>query len=122
MNGQRTKKQHVVPRFYLDNFSDENGMIWTYTAGSGKAWSASPENTGVESNVYSVKEEDGEYNDELEHWLASVEDHASKVYHKLLKGSIGDDDKRILSLFFACHIILRTQGQAACRVALVCIG
>jgi hypothetical protein len=30
MAGKRTKKQHYVPRFYLDHFKGVDGMVWTY--------------------------------------------------------------------------------------------
>jgi hypothetical protein len=27
---QRTKKQHIVPQFYLRNFTDPKGRLWVY--------------------------------------------------------------------------------------------
>jgi hypothetical protein len=29
-NQKPKKKQHFVPRMYLDGFCDEGGMVWTY--------------------------------------------------------------------------------------------
>lgn len=106
MSVQRTKKQHYVPRFYLEHFTAEDGMVWTYdkkssnpTAGARKA---TPENTAVSTNFYSVQNEDGSYNDQLEEMLGNIESDAAPLYGALLDGKVPDgDDKDVMAVFFA---------------------
>lgn len=82
----RTKKQHFVPRFYLAQFADQEGMVWNYDISENVVRPATPENTAVETNFYSILNNDGEYNDEIESWLQGVEGTAAAIYPKLLKG------------------------------------
>lgn len=49
---------------------------------------AVPEETGLQTNFYSVKDVDGKYVDILEAWLAGVESKAAAIYERLLKGVI----------------------------------
>lgn len=88
MSNNRTKRQHYIPRFYLEYFTDADGMVWTYDQKVNEVRASIPENTAVETNFYSIKNEDGEYNDVLEDWLAGVEGKAASLYPKLLKGEV----------------------------------
>src|SRR4051794_9917110 len=57
----RPKAQHFVPRFYLANFVDEKGLVWTYDPISDAVRAATPEKTAIETNFYSVIDKDGNY-------------------------------------------------------------
>ncbi|WP_352788821.1 DUF4238 domain-containing protein [Mesorhizobium sp. M0619] len=98
----RPKKQHFVPRFYLANFVDPEGKVWTYDKREGSARADRAENTAAETNFYSIKGLDGEYNDQLEEWLAKVESAAAPLYPKLLRGETLKGQERFdFSLFIA---------------------
>jgi hypothetical protein len=106
MSQQRTKKQHFVPRFYLDHFKDANAMIWTYDKKSespaGNVRSASPENTAVNTNFYSVQNADGSYNDVVENLLADFESDVAPIYGSLLGGEVPKGlEKDKMAVFFA---------------------
>lgn len=106
MAATRTKKQHYVPRFYLDHFKDTDGMVWTYDKKSNNpsadARKATPENTAVSTNFYSVQNEDGSYNDQLEELLGKIESDAAPLYGSLLDGALPTgDDKDVMAVFFA---------------------
>lgn len=106
MSANRTKKQHYVPWFYLEHFVDADGMVWTYDkkqeSPAADARKATPENTAVSTNFYSVQNEDGSYNDQLEEYLGKIESDAAPLYGAMLQGKVPtDDSKNVMSLFFA---------------------
>lgn len=102
MSKSRKKRQHYVPKFYLEYFTDADGKVWTYDTANGDVRSGTPQNTAVETNFYSIKDESGEYVDALEDWLADVEGKAAPLYPKLLRGEIlADQEKADFSVFLS---------------------
>ncbi len=102
MSKNRTKRQHYVPRFYLAYFADAEGMVWTYDTERNEVRAGTPENTAVETNFYSVRDEADEYVDALEEWLSGVEDKAAPLYPKVLKGELLDgQEKADFSVFLS---------------------
>jgi hypothetical protein len=102
----RTKKQHFVPRFYLANFCDEDGYLWTHDSRRGEARRTTPENTGFETNIYSPEMEGGERFDEIEETLAKIEDVAAPLIKRLLKCEPLDaGDKADMALFMGAMFV-----------------
>jgi hypothetical protein len=102
MSGNRSKGQHFVPRFYLANFVDNDGLVWTYDSKEDDVHPSTPEKTARQTNFYSTEIRAGEYNDALDHWLQSVEDKAANCYPKLLNGEmISEQEKADLAVFFS---------------------
>lgn len=98
----RPKRQHYVPRFYLEHFADINGMVWSYDLQAESIRPATPENTAVETNFYSVIDAEGEHNDEIENWLQGVEGKASELYPKVLRGErLQGQEKADFAVFIA---------------------
>lgn len=98
----RPKKQHYVPRFYLEHFTDSNGMVWAYDLQTDEIRTGTPENTAIETNFYSVINDDGVYNDEIENWLQGVEGKASELYPRVLRGErLKDQEKADFAVFIA---------------------
>ncbi|WP_256367857.1 DUF4238 domain-containing protein [Ruegeria sp. HKCCA6707] len=83
----RTKKQHIVPRFYLSKFCDADGMVWTYSGGD-KPRGDRPEATAVETNFYSPIGAEGERFDEAEKLLAQIESNAAPLWDNLCAGEV----------------------------------
>ncbi len=115
MKEVRTKRQHYVPRFYLSHFAAAEGIIWTYDCQRDEVRPNSPENTAVETNFYSVKSDDGTYDDRLEKWLSEVESKAAPLYEALVAGKIPvDQEKADLAVFLAS---LHTRSPALITAA-----
>jgi hypothetical protein len=57
--GERTKRQHIVPRFYLRHFTQADGELWTHDCVSGSARKSTPEKTAYETNIYTPPGEHG---------------------------------------------------------------
>lgn len=99
----RVKKQHFVPRFYLANFCDADGYLWTHDSRLEKPRRTLPENTGFETNIYSPEAEEGKRIDYIEETLSVVESAAAPLIQKLLRcESIDGKEKADMALFIAC--------------------
>jgi Protein of unknown function (DUF4238) len=98
----RPKRQHYVPKFYLEHFIDVDGNVWNYDIANNEVRNASPMNTAVETNFYSVLNEAGDYYDEVESWLSGVESKASELYPKVLRGeSLVGQEKADFAVFIS---------------------
>jgi hypothetical protein len=101
----RTKKQHIVPRFYLSKFSDPDGQVWTYLGGK-KPRGDKPEATAVETNFYSPIGANGERFDEAEELLATIESSAAPLWDDLCKGKVFKGENREhIALFLAAQYL-----------------
>ena len=71
---KRTKDQHYVPRLHLQHFCGESpkNMIWTYSKSRGTARPSRIEETGFQKNYYSMKDDEGNFRDEIESLLADI--------------------------------------------------
>lgn len=81
---ERTKRQHVVPRFYLRHFTQPDGGLWTHDSLTGVARKTTPEKTAFETNIYTPLDEAGSRIDLIEDTLAKVESQAATIYPDLL--------------------------------------
>ncbi|HEX4737952.1 MAG TPA: DUF4238 domain-containing protein [Allosphingosinicella sp.] len=115
----RTKNQHFVPRLHLQHFRGEQpkNMIWTYDAEKGTARPSRIEETGAQTNFYSIKRDDGSYLDTLEKWLEGVETAADEPYRALLRGDIPKGQAKadfavfVASLFARSPSLIRAQAE-----------
>ncbi|NTG71459.1 DUF4238 domain-containing protein [Rhizobium rhizogenes] len=81
---ERTKRQHVVPRFYLRHFTQSDGELWTHDSVTGTVRKSTPEKTAFETNIYTPTGEDGGRIDLIEDTLAKIESQAATIYPDLL--------------------------------------
>ncbi|WP_395541825.1 DUF4238 domain-containing protein [Neotabrizicola sp. sgz301269] len=101
----RTKKQHVVPRFYLNKFCDPDGNVWTYSSGN-EPRGDKPEATAVEANFYSPIGGAGERLDEVEEFLGKIESNAAPLWDKLSEGKVFKGEEREhIALFLAAQYL-----------------
>jgi hypothetical protein len=84
----RPNQQHFVTRAYLEGFLANGGThLVVYTREKNDAFRALPKNVAKIHNYYSVKTEDGSYDDRVEHMLQTViEDPGLSVIRKLNSG------------------------------------
>lgn len=88
------KQAHTVPRFYLERFVDQNGLVWNYDKSSGTRWQAKPCNTATQGNFYAIPKEDGTLDLTIESYLADIEEKAQSGYETLLMGGIPQGQAR----------------------------
>ena len=98
----RPKRQHHVPRFYLEYFVDQNGDVWTYDNTKKTIRNSIPKETAIESNLYSGLNEQGKYIDAIEKLLEGIEDKAAAIYPKVMRNEIITGQERAdFSMFIA---------------------
>ena len=71
------KKQHVVPRFYLDGFC-RDGLLNVYDRQKNEFRIQTPHNTGAITGFYTFTDEDGRRRYDLEHLMSEYEGKAAK--------------------------------------------
>ncbi len=89
----KIKFQHYVPRFYLEAYTDSNGMVWVFDKLTRRIFSTKPENIAGENYFYDVPqiESPSELNQALEKAFSIHEDEASKII-AYLDGAVFQDD------------------------------
>jgi len=103
MSLKPTIRNHYLPQMYLKSFL-VNKTFWVYCKGGDEPIAQTPINTGVENNLYNIKNDDGTVNDEFEKLLSNhTENNASEIIKKLLKPNsrIAKNDISELAIFFS---------------------
>lgn len=95
------KRQHFLPRFYLENFS-ANGLVAVYDRKSDEVRLQHPVNTGVIGHFYTMEDAEGRRRFELEQLLCEYEGKARPVIDKLAaRAPIDAEERSDLAIFIA---------------------
>ncbi len=95
------KRQHFLPRFYLDGFGRE-GMLAVYDRTLNEMRVQKPEGTGVIGHFYTLEDNHGRKRFELEQALSEVEDKAAPIIKKLAnKEELTADERSDMAIFVA---------------------
>src|SRR3569623_2891330 len=120
---KRTKAQHYVPRLHLRQFLGQApiNMVWTYSKTRGTALPSRVEETGQQTNYYSVKDGDGEYQDAIDNLFDDIETRAAAPYRALLAGEIPRDQARadfavfVATCFTRSPALIRAYAEGTAR-------
>src|SRR5690348_775072 len=74
-------QQHFVPRFYLENFTDSNGMLWAFDKTNSRRFKRKPSEIATQRYFYDVPEIDkystnGQIIDNI---FKPIEDQAARI-------------------------------------------
>lgn len=105
---QSNKSQHQVPRFYLEYFTSPAGQVWNYDKQTGRAWSASAENTACENYLYSITADDGRRIHDIDDAITDIEDAAAPLFNPLVMGEELSDEQRYDVANFLALMCVRT--------------
>lgn len=95
------KKQHVVPRFYLDGFC-RDGLLSVYDRQKNEFRIQTPHNTGAITHFYTFTDEDGRPRYDLEHLMSEYEGKAAQIIRKLsAKEKLTDYERSDMAIFVA---------------------
>lgn len=110
---KRTKNQHYVPRMHLQHFVGDTpkNMVWTFDNERERWWASTVENTGAQTNFYSVIDEDGNRVDLLDETLRQIESKAAAGYADLLAGTVPTDQARADFSMFVATQFCRTPAM-----------
>lgn len=102
------KRQHTVPRCYLQHFTDAGGFVWILDT-KDKIFKIKPENILVENHFYTITLKNGEKSVVVEDTLAHIEGAYSAIFEqKISKGIFLTEDERAKVAVFMAAIYLRT--------------
>lgn len=95
------KRHHYLPRFYLNNFT-RDGILWVFDRERNEYRRQTPINTAVRSHYYSVEDNDGIMQTDIEAILSHIEGDAKQLIEKLIvRDAITRKQKEKLSYFVA---------------------
>jgi hypothetical protein len=99
---QGPKRQHFLPKFYLEGFADDDGMVAVFDRSEKEIRIQHPINTGVIGHFYTYTDDQGRQRFELEQWLSEYEGKASSTIKKLVaKEEITPDERAEMAIFIA---------------------
>lgn len=107
----RTKRQHIVPRFYLRHFTQPDGELWTHDCVTGSVRKTTPEKTAFETNIYTPIGEDGARMELIEDTLATIESQAATIYPDLLAFRALDPVAKLDFAAFLATMFARSPAQ-----------
>ncbi len=95
------KKQHVVPRFYLDGFS-RDGLLSVYDRQKHEFRIQTPQNTGAITHYYTFTDAEGRRRFDLEHLMCEYESKAAQIIRKLSdKQRLTSEERSDMAIFVA---------------------
>ena len=95
------KRQHFLPRFYLEGFS-RNGLLAVFDREKKEIRLQQPENTAVIGHFYTLEDAEGRRRFEIEALLSDYEGKASPVIRKLIaREDLTADERSDLAIFIA---------------------
>jgi hypothetical protein len=97
-------KHHYVPVFYLNYFTDSNGLVHVYDKDQKILFASRPENTAYEKHYYRITDDTGEASPDLvEDLIGRIETYAGQAIKKILaKDPLDEKEKSNLFAFMAC--------------------
>ncbi len=103
-----TRREHIVPRLLLENFTDPTGKLWVYEKGK-PARPSTPINECVEKDFYEYALNGRETNNKYEDWLGRIESDASEVIRALIgRQQLTAREATIWAIFVAA-LFIRTR-------------
>ncbi|KPF43149.1 hypothetical protein IP76_15425 [Rhizobium sp. AAP43] len=101
-----------MPDFYLRHFLDDRDHLWIYDKRAEDIEASirfsDPSNVGLQGNIYSVRKEDGTYDDRIDEWLQGVENKAAPIHRKLISGLMVDGQEKADYSVFLSSLATRT--------------
>lgn len=93
------KRHHYLPEFYLKGFS-RNKILFVYDRELNEYREQTPKDTAVISHYYTLKDDEGKKNLEIETFLSQLEGDTKPIIEKLEIGeTISEEEKNVLSIF-----------------------
>jgi len=92
-----TRKAHIVPRFYLENFADHKQQLWTCDLKDRRIFKSNPRDAATYRDFY--RGDQARHEDDLERKLSTIESDAAPHLKRFLHGSleIGDELLRFIA-------------------------
>lgn len=94
--GSKSRRHHLVPRFYLRRFANPKEQVFAFRRTAGKGFTTSIDNAPVETGFYSVDDEFGDSSEMVEGMLGKIEAINADILHRVdTDDSTLTDDERV---------------------------
>lgn len=104
-------RQHIIPRCYLENFTDDNGNLFILDLNKKKIFKTKPEKTLTDNHFYTIKFPGGGGSLIVENTLEKIESEYATILHsKIKKRKPLDLKERALISVFVAVMFLRTKA------------
>ncbi|MDO3624459.1 DUF4238 domain-containing protein [Ralstonia pseudosolanacearum] len=107
LNPQKPVKQHFVPTSHQARFRGNGGALWAYLFPLKRIVDAHPSRIGRIPDLYTLPDENGNPDYQVEHFFAAIEDLSAPVIERLLNGDELTEEDR----FWLCYFL----GISFCR-------
>ena len=101
------KHQHTVPKFYLEGFTDDNGVIWVYDLMNQSLRPQTPKNTAVRTKYYTGTDEQGRSILEFDDLLSTIEGQTKPIIDKLANREELTDEEYTIFSYFLGYMMVR---------------
>ncbi|MFW6173298.1 MAG: DUF4238 domain-containing protein [Elusimicrobiota bacterium] len=104
------KKQHIIPRCYLQNFTDKNDFVYVLGKKNKKTFKTKPINILTDNYFYTIKFPEGGGSFIVENTLEKIESKYTSIFKdKINKKKPLNSEERALISVFAGAMLLRTK-------------
>ena len=98
------RRHHYLPRFYLENFVNDNGFLSVFDREKNEYRFQQPVNTAVEKDMYRFKDVENNDRYDLENAFSRVENDTKAIIDKLDNSQkISKEDVDVLSIFLSAQ-------------------
>ena len=107
-----SKRQHFIPRMLLRNFTDENGFLYFFNKRFPERCvrKTTPDNFGLEKNLYTDYDEQGNKDNLAEKLFADLEGKTAEIFRKIInaararkKPELTPPEKKTLDHYIYCQ-------------------
>jgi len=107
----KKKKQHTIPKCYLENFTDENGNLYVLDLEGKKIFKTKPKKILTDNHFYTIKFPQGGGSFVVENTLEKIESDFSSIFHNKIKERkpLDIEEQALISIFVAA-MLLRTKA------------
>jgi hypothetical protein len=103
-----TSLEHIVSRFYLNNFSDSEGTLYVYEQGK-RIRESAPRRECAEHQFYEFNFNGNKSNNAFENWLSRIEADGSRILPLLCAGKQLDSREATAWACFVASLFSRTR-------------
>lgn len=107
----KKKKQHIIPKCYLENFTDEDGNLYVLELNEKKIFPTKPKKILTDNHFYTIKFPQGGGSLVVENTLEKIESKYASIFHNKIKERKPlDIEERALMSIFVATMLLRTEA------------
>lgn len=94
------KRHHYLPQFYLEGFTDTEGLLWVYDREQKKLRKQPPKDTAVQGYYYAFTDKHGNKRNDIEEFFSRVESETKPLLEKIDQGDLPSTEEKLTLAVF----------------------